>query len=952
MDEAKLAFLKALTDHGQTLQKMAAGGIMQTMNSAPQFQNNAHVGGPTVNAQGSSPQMGGIGGDAGKYTGVGLAFNALNDLTQNHFQASSAPIQQGTNAKQLNNAYDQSQSGIGAQENFLNALQAQNGIQNQSNTYNQMQGVAAGTGPNPAQAMLANATGANVANQAALMAGQRGAGVNPGLVARQAAQQGAAIQQDAAGQGAALQAQQSLNALNSAAGIAQNQVNQQGQATQGYNTAIQNEQNILQGANSAYNNAQVGMQSNINNVNGMISQGNQQAGNALTGGIIKGISGALGGGGGGLFAEGGEVPQANVGQGNYVPTFSAAAPSIGAPGTSADQSGFMGSGGKGGGGGGMDLSAMFSKAAGKAEGGEIENPHGPKSMTARHLNGTAPPQDKPQQQQTQMGPQNQGATLEGLLGLSQGGAAGFMEALQNGGKVPGEPKHPNKNTEKNDVVPALLTPKEIVLPLTVTQSDDPGRAAMEFVNALQKKQKMAQGGCVKMAEGGEATGAPSEEELRSRVQGIGDSIGKAWDTGKEVLFGRGVSAMYDGKPNAEPAPAAADNSLGKAAADPTPSQAPTNVSLGSPQDPARQQMPTAQTDPNFKYDPYQGLNTELAGVAGEAKAAGQVESEKADLFKKHEQDMQAINQQGQQMAAQHQAETQALIDDMKNGHIDPKSYMNHMSSGQKVSTAIGLILGGIGGGIDRSGQNPALEFLNKQIDHDINAQIENRNNKNTIFNAMEKQYGNKKDALNMTHAFYLAKLQNDINTAAAKSGNQLAIARAQQLSGPIQQKLQELHLQTGMRQAAMGGNGGQADPALLVRYLVPPEHQKEVFDSVDKGRNARSLAPKIMAAFDKGSSRNPVTAAQGRREFEGLINTTVTDLTGTARQAEFDSIHNNMSPSGFTALPGENESKRRTILEYLGSKAAASAAKGYGIDLDKFQSTAPLPSSGGFKKRN
>jgi hypothetical protein len=81
--------------------------------------------------------------------------------------------------------------------------------------------------------MLSQATGANTANQAALMAGQRGSGANAGLMARQAAQQGAANQQNSAGQAATMQANQSLNALNSMGSLATSQANQQANATQG-----------------------------------------------------------------------------------------------------------------------------------------------------------------------------------------------------------------------------------------------------------------------------------------------------------------------------------------------------------------------------------------------------------------------------------------------------------------------------------------------------------------------------------------------------------------------------------------------------------------------------------------------------------------------------------------------------------------------------------------------
>lgn len=113
----------------------------------------------------------------------------------------------GTLAGQLGGA-----GGVGAQTSAIGGLQ---------NALAQQQAVASGQGPNPAQNMLAQATGQNVSNQAALMAGQRGAGANVGLMARQAGQQGAATQQQAAGQAATMQSQQQLNALGQLAGTNQ-----------------------------------------------------------------------------------------------------------------------------------------------------------------------------------------------------------------------------------------------------------------------------------------------------------------------------------------------------------------------------------------------------------------------------------------------------------------------------------------------------------------------------------------------------------------------------------------------------------------------------------------------------------------------------------------------------------------------------------------------------------
>jgi hypothetical protein len=206
------------------------------------------------------------------------------------FHPQSTNILQPSTVAQANQQYANVNQGLTNQQGFLNAVQAQNGLGNQTSVFNQMQGVANGTGPNPAQAMLNQSTGQNVANQASLMAGQRGSGANAGLIARQAAQQGANTQQQAAGQAATLQANQSLNALNNMGALATNQANQQANATNAYtNSALNAQQNVLGGI-GAQNNANVGMQSNINAVGGGL------AGNVATqqGGLLGSAMGSLG----------------------------------------------------------------------------------------------------------------------------------------------------------------------------------------------------------------------------------------------------------------------------------------------------------------------------------------------------------------------------------------------------------------------------------------------------------------------------------------------------------------------------------------------------------------------------------------------------------------------------------------------------------------------------------
>lgn len=200
--------------------------------------------------------------------------------------------QAGTNAGQLSNSYNQVQSGLGTLNNLTNTLtpQAASAVNAQNTLAGQYAAQATGQGPNVAQNVLNQATGANVANQAALMAGQRGAGANPALIAREAAMQGATTQQQAAGQAATTQAEQQIAAEQAGAQLASNQIGQSENAAVAGNQAAQNEQGILQGANTASNNQQAGLANTE-------MQGQQ----GLIGGVMNG-AGAIAG-----LSEGGEV---------------------------------------------------------------------------------------------------------------------------------------------------------------------------------------------------------------------------------------------------------------------------------------------------------------------------------------------------------------------------------------------------------------------------------------------------------------------------------------------------------------------------------------------------------------------------------------------------------------------------------------------------------------------
>lgn len=478
-----------------------AGGTVSTM-PVPGVQGPSSNGTNTSHADPMASWGGGIGASLG---------------LQSTYAAGAADLQNGTNADQLNSAYNNTQHSLNDQGNFSATLQPQvsQAVDTQGQLTNQFMDEANGRGPNVAQNQLNQATGVNVSNQAALMAGQRGASANPALIARQAAQQGAATQQAAAGQAATLGAQQQIAAQQNAASLANTQISQSGQALSSNAQAQQGEQNILQNSNTATNNANVGMQSNINTTNAATAASNASGIGGLIGGAISGAGAIFS-----AFADGGEVkpsgndlikgnplvqpmaaaaPQSFVG--NYLsggPTAAGGPATSGPAGfgaydTSAEQKNISD---------GMKGIAQYANSTPAAVGSAGFIPGGGyNDASSLPIGSTA----------------TAGGAADGLMGLgalaAQGGIAahGTVQAMVSPGerylspkdvkevakgkkaplaageKIPGRPEFKG-NDYRNDVVPKKLQEGGIVIPNKILQSKNPGHEAKKFViKVLAKK---------------------------------------------------------------------------------------------------------------------------------------------------------------------------------------------------------------------------------------------------------------------------------------------------------------------------------------------------------------------------------------------------------------------------------------------------------------------------------
>ena len=415
-------------------------------------------------------------------------------------RAQNNPVNQSSAYNALND-YSTALGGAGGLNKQQAAATALGDVYGQQQgTAKQLQGIVEGTGPNPAMAALNQRTGENVANQAALMAGQRGAGANVGMMARQAAQQGGNLQQQAVGQGATMQAQQSLNALGqiggqqSAMGATQTALGNIGTTQVGAgqtalnartgqaNTmaageigatqqAVQgNIQNVGQqlGAAGNFNQAKTAGQASVNAANSALAQQGLKNKGDLLGGLLNGAGAAAMTYYGGPAGAAAAAPMAadslnqisNVtNSGNQVNPIGAAPPTT-----------------------------MMA-----AEGGEVDPlvsqaaptpTSGMSSWGTFMKNLSSPPSNNSSLQQ--------GASkgVQGLLSalgpkMAQGGLA-----AQGGGVSAGSPDQAatiQGNSYTNDKIPAVLSEGEVVIPRSIMMGKDPVRGAADFVAKILAK---------------------------------------------------------------------------------------------------------------------------------------------------------------------------------------------------------------------------------------------------------------------------------------------------------------------------------------------------------------------------------------------------------------------------------------------------------------------------------
>ncbi len=268
-------------------------------------------------------------------------------------------------------------------------------------------------------------------------------------------------------------------------------------------------------------------------------------------------------------------------------------------------------------------------------------------------------------------------------------------------------------------------------------------------------------------------------------------------------------------------------------------------------------MPKEEDDmgmDNFQNMMQKGMGEQLAGIQQQRIANTQIGQNTAQALEKDAQTRQEAASAFQHNYDQLEQERQAHMQDIMNGHIDPEQYWtgtkdangNQVGGHSKIAAGIGMILAGFN---PTTSPNAAIDYLNTQMDRNIRAQEQNLGAKQNLLTANLHQFGNLRDAQDMTRIMQNDIVQRQLQLAAAKAANPAAKAAALDAAGKLNVQMAPVFQNFAMRRAVIGmANGGGSpqatDKLIKTMMLYNPDEGKMLNQAYIPGVGmSKSLSP-------------------------------------------------------------------------------------------------------------
>lgn len=292
---------------------------------------------------------------------------------------------------------------------------------------------------------------------------------------------------------------------------------------------------------------------------------------------------------------------------------------------------------------------------------------------------------------------------------------------------------------------------------------------------------------------------------------------------------------YQNKLRAEKGVAPISKDAPKDSVTKTQSSADTPVSSGVA--PASVETPLQDSSPQTDPDPYgvmksfQGqlgaLNEEKQGQQGIANVSGQLGAQTAQAEQDYQTDAQKNLASYQKNYNDLAMERQNLQSDIANGHIDPKNYLENMSTGSKIATGLGLILGGMGAGLTH-GPNLAFQYLQNQIDRDMEAQKAELGKKQNLLAHNLQATNDLRAATDMTRLQTNDMLSSHLKQLAGGAASDAAKYTAMTVAGTIDSQSAKLQHDLAVQKMQNGAFSGDGTPSATAIEMLPADKRERI----------------------------------------------------------------------------------------------------------------------------
>lgn len=445
---------------------------------------------------------------------------------------------------------------------------------------------------------------------------------------------------------------------------------------------------------------------------------------------------------------------------------------------------------------------------------------------------------------------------------------------------------------------------------------------------FEDMKKMAKGGQVK------APGTKSEQDKISKgfkgALGLdeGGQVGvqpvEPFSTEGSIVPEAGIMGASQGQPliqGQNPPMAGID----------APSKASVLEAAFAPQQAPQQGMATPAPSGNLEN----AIASQEAGIKGQAGIEGELGRKEAGTKKNLQMELAKVNDLANKDMVDIKGHMTELEDAQRNGKINPHQYMQEQGIVSNLLTGIGLILGGAGAP-STGGRNLAADFIDKQIDNDIKAQMSNRENRQSLLNFYEKKLGDRQAAAEVAKAHLMNMTALTLEQSAALSKDPQAQFRSMQEVGRLRQGANEQLEQSALRTSALKQvRSGNASPEVAVQYLAKTPADKASADKELDYLNAANAGVKsINDSFRKVTDIGPIGANNPLSNSSSTFDGAVATLDQQVRQIMKG--QGALSDQDMTAArkwypssldrPEQLAIKQRSLLEFLKSRAEGHTA--------------------------